>query len=349
MAFSVQSAGGGVASASAHQSGSVEPHPQGHGETSNIAPITGVLPSRRGEIALSELVDLYFSRYRGRDTTRRQRLAWWIDQLGAMRLQDISDDDIHAALSRLAQEPARCFAGHDAHGKPVHRAKAAQVSPSTVNRYCAAIGAVFTWAIHERIAPKGWAHPCRGVRRQAEGKGIVRFLSDDELLRLLQATRAAPWPRLHVLVLLAVTTGARKAELLGLRWADVDLQRQAAHVSRTKNGDARTLPLTEAVVSELRPLVGAPDALVFASTRDPRRAFAFEGQWSKALKAARIKEFRWHDLRHTCASYLAQSGATLLEIGDLLGHRQIAVTRRYSHLTVKHKAAMVHRVLGGIQ
>jgi site-specific recombinase XerD len=70
--------------------------------------------------------------------------------------------------------------------------------------------------------------------------------------------------------------------------------------------------------------------------------------WTKALKEARIKKFRLHDLRHTCASYLAQNGATLLEIGDVLGQRQVSVTKRYSHLTTGHKTALVSRVLGNI-
>lgn len=70
---------------------------------------------------------------------------------------------------------------------------------------------------------------------------------------------------------------------------------------------------------------------------------------SSAIKAAKLRDFRFHDLRHTCASYLAQNGATLLEIGDVLGHKQVSMTRRYSHLTVGHKAALVDRVMGGIR
>ena len=89
--------------------------------------------------------------------------------------------------------------------------------------------------------------------------------------------------------------------------------------------------------------------LVFPSPKNPGQAFAFEGRFALALQAARVRDFRFHDLRHSCASILAQSGATLLEIGDLLGHRQLQVTKRYSHLATGHKAAMVNRVLGEIR
>ena len=68
----------------------------------------------------------------------------------------------------------------------------------------------------------------------------------------------------------------------------------------------------------------------------------------KALEEADIKDFRFHDLRHSCASYLAQSGASLLEIADLLGHKQISVTKRYAHLCIEHKVSLINRVLGGI-
>jgi integrase len=154
---------------------------------------------------------------------------------------------------------------------------------------------------------------------------------------------------MYALVLLALTTGARKSELLGLCWADIDFERAVAHCGRTKNGDPKALPLVPAVVDELRRFAGTGNVRVFPSARQKDKPFAFESRFAEALKAARISAFRFHDLRHSCASMLASSGATLLEIGDVLGHRQLAMTRRYSHLTTQHKAALVNRVLGSIR
>jgi integrase len=309
------------------------------------------IPMRDGSLAVTKLLDLYMAHYNGRDCTRAQRLRWWGDHIGSIALQDVTDDHIHAALEGLAQQPATYYAGLDAAGKPIYKAKRKAIAPATINRYNASIGAVFTWAIKRRIAPKGWTHPCRSVERRAENNEKTRFLSEDERTRLLEACKAARWPRLYLLVLTALTTGARKGELLGLRWRDIDYQHSLAYVGRSKNGDPKTLPLVGSVLDMLK-AIGKNAKLehpVFASPRYPSEPFAFEPQWKQALQAAKIRNFRFHDLRHTCASMLAQNGATLLEIGDLLGHRQLQVTKRYSHLATGHKAALVNRVLGGLQ
>lgn len=307
------------------------------------------LPLRHGAITLADLIDLYMAHYAGRDTTRVQRLSWWKARLGSLALQELSDDHVHSALQELEQQSSRYFAGKDAAGAPIYKAKKKPIAPATINRYLVALAAVITWAIKKRIAPKGYVHPCRTVERREENNARVRFLSEDERSRLLEACRQAPWRKLYLLVLMALTTGARKGELLALRWSDIDLDRQVAHCGHTKNGDAKVLPLVPAVTDLLRKFGGRPAALVFPSERNPDQPFAFEAQWADALKAAKVRNFRFHDLRHSCASMLAASGATLLEIADVLGHRQLQMTKRYSHLTVQHKAGLVNRVLGDIR
>lgn len=307
------------------------------------------LPLRAGALPLPDLIDLYMGHYSGRDTTRVQRLTWWKARLSGIALQDLSDDHVHAALEALAHERSRYFAGKDADDKPVYRAKRRPLSPATVNRYSASLAAVVTWAIKKRIAPKGYAHPCRSVERRPENNERTRFLSDDERVRLLDACKASTWPRLYLLALMALTTGARKAELLALTWGDVDLQRAEAHCGRTKNGDPKVLPLIPAVVAELERFKAGASVPVFESTRRKGQAFAFEPRFAEALKAAKIRGVTFHTLRHSCASLLAQNGATLLEIADVLGHRQLQMTKRYSHLTTQHKAELLARVMGGVR
>jgi integrase len=193
------------------------------------------LPLRAGSILLSESIDLYMTRYAGRDSSRVQRLAWWSATTGHRRLEELSDDDIFSALQALANQPSRYFAGLDTAGQQVFKARGRPLAAATINRYSAALAAVLTWAIKHRIAPKGYVHPCRSVERKQENNEKTRFLSDDERQRLLQACRQSKWPRLYLLVLLALTTGARKGELLGLQWADVDLERCLAHCGRKTN------------------------------------------------------------------------------------------------------------------
>lgn len=305
--------------------------------------------SRNGNLTIRELADLYMADHVGRDPALLYRLSWWCARLGDVTLAEISDDHVHEALEQLAKRPGRYWAGTDADGKPIMKAKRGALAPATVNRYAASLGGMLTWAIRKRIAPRGFEHPCRGVERRRESNERVRFLTPDERTHLLEACRASKWPRLYLLVLMAITTGARRGELMGLRGRDLDLVRAVAHVHLTKNGDRKVLPLMPAVVDELRRHRLGPDTLVFASRRRPDQPYTFESVWATALKAARVRDFRFHDLRHTCASYLAQDGASLLEIADVLGHRQLSVTKRYSHLTTAHKARLVSRVLGEIR
>lgn len=307
------------------------------------------LPMRAGTLPLCELLDLYMAHYTGRDSTRTQRLGWWRAQLGTLALQDLSDDHVHAAVEALASQTSRYYAGKDANGRPIYRAKKKPLSAATLNRYVASLAAVLTWAIKKRIAPKGFAHPCRTLERRAEENARTRFLTDDECARLLEACRASSWPRLYLLVLLALTTGARKGELAGLKWADVDLERAEAYVGRTKNGDPRVLPLVPAAVEQLRQFKAGAATLVFRSPRDPAKGYTFEPKFMQALQDAHIRGVTFHTLRHSAASMLARNGATLLEIADVLGHRQLQMTKRYSHLATSHKAELVNRVLGHVR
>lgn len=308
-----------------------------------------VLPTRDGSLTIAALCDLYFQHYTGRDCALPQRLGWWKAQIGHLRLDELSDDDVHAGLERLAGGAAKVYAGKDEHGRAIYNNKRKPLTGSTLNRYTSAISSVITWAIRRRIAPKGFDHPVRRVELKAEGQAKTRFLSDEERARLLLACKASAWPRLYLLTLLALTTGARKGELLALRWQDVDTGRRVVHVGRSKNGDPKVLPLVPAVVEQLEAFRGAPGGLVFPSRLNALKPMAFEARWHEALKAANVRHFRFHDLRHSCASYLAQQGASLLEIADLLGHRQISMSHRYAHLAASHRSALVDRVMGQLR
>jgi integrase len=306
---------------------------------------------------VADLLDAYMADYSGRDGSIGNRLSLWKTLLGPVRLDEINDDHVFHALDRIANDPARVYSGEDADGHPIFRAKGKR-APGTVNRYHASLAGAFSWAIRRRRVPRGFENPCRRVPKQPESSGVVRFLTEEERVRLLDACRASSWPRLYAIVLMAITTGARRGELESMRWRDVDLDRQEALVPVAKNGHPRVLPLVPAVVEELRRFreedtgrfkLGLPTQRIFGSRLRPDRPFEFTGHWRQALHAARVRSFRLHDLRHTTASYLAQGGASLLAIADVMGHRQLAMVKRYAHLTVGTKKALVDQMLGGIR
>jgi integrase len=302
----------------------------------------------RGDLTLREVCDAYMAGYDGRDTSRDRRLAYWVEVMGEVKLRDLDSDAIADALDHLAAEHIRKYAGRDASDQPIFREHGRR-APATVNRYRQALSAVITWAMHKRLTPKGWAHPVRPIRSAREDNGRVRFLSAEERQRLLAAAKISAWPKLYLLLLLAITTGARRGELLGLRHRDIDLQAQTASIATTKNGEPRVLPLTDAVAAEIkRHGQPHPDAPLFPGRFRTDQPYAIEEAWRRCLRNARVRNFRFHDLRHSCASYLAQNGAGLLEIADVLGHKSLKMTQRYAHLTVEHKAKLVQRVLGNI-
>lgn len=306
---------------------------------------------------VADAVDRYMAQYSGRDHALTYRLSTFVAHLGPDRaLAEVTNDDVREVLKKLRAQPARYYAGKDADGRPILKARGPR-SVSTLRRYVQSFASLCSWAIEECSVPKGWINPCKGIKGLKEPRGRVRFLDDEERARLLAAVRASSWDRLYPLVLLAITTGARRGEIARLTWADIDLARALASVHVTKNGHPRVLPLVPAVV-ELLTALRKQDArrfdsvgrrLVFHSPRRPDQAFEFTPAWHKALAAAKIDNFRFHDLRHCCASYLAQQGASLLEVADVLGHKSMAMVQRYAHLSTGSKAALVNRVLGDIR
>jgi integrase len=197
--------------------------------------------------------------------------------------------------------------------------------------------------------------------------GRVRYLSDDERTVLLDACKKSELPELHLIVMLALTTGMRRGEILGLCWPDVDLERKLIVLNKTKNRDRRSVPIVPAVEQLLRehgrvrrldndmlfparPKKRKEGATAEAADKDgnkpkePEGALWFDAWWYDALKAAGIEDFRFHDLRHTAASYLAMSGATTAEIAAVLGHRTLQMVKRYAHLSDQHTGAVIERM-----
>jgi integrase len=220
-----------------------------------------------------------------------------------------------------------------------------KLSNSTINKYKGAASVVFSYACRELELPE---NPARYVSSLKEGGGRTRFLSSDERGRLFKVCRSSKWEKMYLIALMAITTGARKGELMSLEWSDIDLDRQTAFVKTSKNGEPKVLPLTDSVIRELQLFKTKDSSLIFASLIKPDKPYCFTKPWYRALKDADIEDFRFHDLRHSCASYLAMNGASLLEIADVLGHKQIQMTKRYSHLCIEHKAKLINRVMSNM-
>jgi integrase len=257
---------------------------------------------------------------------RATYLDWWSSQVGSIPLQAFRRRQVHEALRSVER-------GAGVSGKPV--------SVGTCNRYLAVLRHAFSFAQTE--LEWIWANPLSRMQKR-EPRGRVRFLDDAERDRLFEACRQSPDPRLYPLALLAVSTGARQGELMALRWRDVDFERKMAVFQRTKNGDRRATPLEGEALQVLKELARSKRAETDPVFLDPRRRSFPKGKWDEALRSAEIDDFRFHDLRHTAASYLAMSGATLAEIAEVLGHKTLAMVKRYAHFTAQHTSGVVARM-----
>jgi len=255
-------------------------------------------------------------------------LTYWRAHLGHLRLADITPMLVARHRDLLLGAPTR------AHGHKTMRLRKA----GTVRSYLSCLSAVFTIGVKDLR----WceSNPVTQVTLPRLGAARIRFLSDAERRDLLAACRASEAPALYKLVLFALTTGARRGELYALRWADVDLERRWAIFQRTKNGEARGVPLIPAMVAQLSQLPRTADHVF---PENMTRA------WNTARRNAELLDFRFHDLRHSAASHLVQSGANLAEIAELLGHKDIRMTRRYAHVHSEHTRALVDRVMQGIE
>jgi integrase len=149
-----------------------------------------------------------------------------------------------------------------------------------------------------------------------------------------------------MVVVLALSTGARKMELLSLTWTDVELLCGAIYLKDTKNKERRSLPLVGYALELIQQHAETqcPKSKWVFPNRTGTRPYRIREVWKKAVKRAGIKNFRFHDLRHSAASYMLMNGATLGEIGEILGHRSFEMTKRYAHLSQEHTRGVVERM-----
>ena len=251
-----------------------------------------------------------------------QQLDWWQRRIGHLRLSAVSPAVVTECRDELAE----------AH------------SAATVRRYLALLSHAFA------VARREWQwidfNPVEHVGKPKEPPGRVRFLLEEERQRLLEACMRSDNSDLYPVVLMALSTGARKSEILSLAWSAIDLSRHLVTFHYTKNADRRSVPIRgelDRILRQRAKLRRLDTALVFPRP-DGLAPTDIRTAWKTALRRAAIHDFRFHDLRHSAASYLAMSGASLAEIAEILGHKTLAMVKRYAHLSDQHTAAVVSRM-----
>lgn len=178
--------------------------------------------------------------------------------------------------------------------------------------------------------------------------GRRRYLDEAEIARVLAACRASRNPYLWTIVTITINTGMRKGEILGLEWERVDFSTARITLYQTKSGKPRGVPMNRAVYDALTALESDParrQGLLFRK-RDARRWGQIRTAFEGAVTRAGLKDFRFHDLRHTAASHMVMRGASLADVKEVLGHSDLKMTLRYAHLSPAHLRRAVDRLDG---
>jgi len=212
--------------------------------------------------------------------------------------------------------------------------RAKDVSPATVNRALAVLKSMFNKAI---VWGKAEHNPCKAVKLFKENNQRLRFLEREEIDRLL----ANCSEHLRPIVIVALHTGMRKSEILGLKWQDIDIKRNIIHLLDTKNGEKREVPMNEVVQKTIIGVLKHPESQYIFCNDDGKPYGDIKKSFFTAVKKAGIIDFHFHDLRHTFASQLVMSGVDLNTVRELLGHKSLEMTLRYSHLSPDHKKRAV--------
>lgn len=260
---------------------------------------------------------------------QRMMMLWWKEKLGEYFLSHISP----AMISELRDSLLK---GTTYRGTLRTR--------STANRYLAALGKAFS------VCEKQWfwikESPMRRVSRLRENKARERYLTKDEITRLLDACRNNKSPHLYPVVIFALGTGARKGEILNLKWSNIDFFRSTATFMDTKNGENRTVHLSDQILNALEEHRGrriVASTYIFNSLNGQKPADITKA-WVNAVKQAGLgKDVVFHTLRHSAASHLAMNGLSMLEIGAVLGHKS-NITKRYCHLSPQSTAKALNRL-----
>ena len=267
---------------------------------------------RRQEMTFAELFDQYMERH-----AKQRKRSWQADQdaytrhiarpLGNKKLSAITRKDIADIHGRIGKD-----------------------RPTTANRLLALLSSVFGRAIEFGLWEGG--NPCAGVRRFPE-QSRDRFLSGDELRRFFEALEQEPDSTARDFFTVALLTGARRANVLEMKWADLDLDAATWRIGRTKNGSPQTVALVEPVVELLRIRRERIDSLfVFPGKGKTGHLVEPKKSWARICKAAGIEGARIHDLRRTMGSWQAKTGASLPIIGKSLNHKNQTTTAIYARL-----------------
>ena len=184
------------------------------------------------------------------------------------------------------------------------------------------------WGVNKQLE-----NPCQSVTKFQDDIAKERYLTEEEARHLFEAVCDSDNPMLRYIVPILILSGARKQEVLKARWEDFDFDRRQWRIPKSKNGKHRYVPMSDTMIQVLRSIPGKKNVWVFPNRMTGKPYVNIFNSWNTARTEANLADVRMHDLRHSFASFLVNSGRTLYEVQKILGHTQIKTTQRYAHLS----------------
>lgn len=283
---------------------------------------------------LSDLIDKYINihlrKFPQRLRDQSSHLTWWRENYGSKTLFEITPSLLSDAKEQLLE------------GMTPRKKKRTN---ATVNRYFSSLSKAFSLATREwQLIPE---NPFTRISKLREDNSRNRFLTREELQALLEHCKQSTNPNLYGMVLLCGLMGLRFGECANLCWRNIDLANGFVTLEQTKNSDVRVVPIPQQVAAYLQERKGSQhlDEFLFPS-KNPAKRYPYSmirKAFQKALQELNIKDFKYHDLRHTAASHMAMAGGSQLELMALLGHRSPVMTRRYTHFSGEHLSRLVQK------
>lgn len=292
-----------------------------------------IFDSKARKRTLNDLIEEYkrihLNKFPRRLKDQTAHLNWWSENYGAKPLIAIKP-------SLLAEAKDRLLNGITP--RKINRTN------STVNRYLSTLSKAFT------LASREWQwiveNPFKRISKLRENPSRTRFLSREEFKMLLEECKKSRNPHLYGMVLIAGVMGLRFTEVASLRFKHIDFENRFVTLEMTKNGDTRIVFLPDQVHDYLITFVNRNQEEYLFPSKNPEKRHPYSmirKAFKNALQTSGIKDFRYHDLRHTCASHLAMSGATQGALMKVLGHRSPTMTAKYAHYSDSHIAQVMQK------
>ena len=273
---------------------------------------------------LKQILDARIEGFTGRDLVNEKRYAaWWTDLWGGKRVDELCQDDFRKLQNRLSSE--------------------GEWSPKTINNAFASLRSALNQAVQSGKIDRS---PLAGVKLFKIPGGRLRYLTEGEELRLKEVMLPANFR----LVRFAILSGLRREEQFTLAWKHVDFRNGILTIPRSKNGDSRHVQLSDEAMEILKAIRSETRVIsewCFPSENpltplDPQNFY--NRVYVPALKKAGLEDVVWHTLRHTFCSRLVMAGVDIRTVQELAGHKTLAMTLRYSHLSGEHIRESVNRI-----